>query len=244
MKQEKIKELIKTFLKPDWKRIALFFWVMILCSIPECSPIIFNGIFCTTGRPFPYYISEEPSSFFSYLSSGEKFYFYNLVYNIIIWYLISCSIAFTLENLYKKYPLSKIEPLAKPVTWTFFMVIFVISCAIATQAGIAYFIGQHPFYSPPQGVKDVKDYGPLVMGIGYTIGLIAFSISALVFKNVKNLINLIAYFLIALGLSAFVILFIFPSIEGAAINPSFIFPESFIGIFGISVGFFLSFKRR
>jgi len=102
MKQEKIKELIKTFLKPDWKKVAFFVGIMIIASIPQYSE---NPI--KVGIPLPYY-EQDLTCFVAmpmpgeFLECSSKFHPLNLILDIIFWYFISCLIVSTYEKVKRK----------------------------------------------------------------------------------------------------------------------------------------------
>ena len=100
MKQEKIKELIKTFLKPDWKKVAFFVGMMIITFIPQYSedPI-------KVGIPLPYYEQDLICLFAmpgEFLECSSKFHPLNLILDIIFWYFISCLIVSTYEKVKRK----------------------------------------------------------------------------------------------------------------------------------------------
>ncbi len=75
--------------KPTKKKIILFLILFALSFIP-----IGNAIFETiSGLPFIFAVSRIGSTSFNYL---------NLLYNIIFWYVISCSVLDIYEKVKKK----------------------------------------------------------------------------------------------------------------------------------------------
>ncbi len=100
MRQEKIRELIKTSLKPDWKKVVLFVGIMVMASIPQSSesPI-------KVGIPLPYYEQDLICLFAmpgEILECSSKFYPLNLILDTIFWYFISCLIVSTYEKVKRK----------------------------------------------------------------------------------------------------------------------------------------------
>lgn len=91
---------LKQFLKPDWRKIVLFVIVLFLLTfflgikfsaIPEIESIIEIG--------YPPFLTIIEGFL------GNKTYkwnFTNLIFNIVIWYLLSCVIIWIYDKIKKK----------------------------------------------------------------------------------------------------------------------------------------------
>jgi heme/copper-type cytochrome/quinol oxidase subunit 4 len=99
---------LKQFLKPDWRKIVVF----VLISFSSITLTIFlnlkrssiNGPPLITGTKIGYpifldvtYKTEMENEITTY-----EWNFINLIFNIIIWYLLSCFIIWVYDKLKKK----------------------------------------------------------------------------------------------------------------------------------------------
>lgn len=97
-----MKEIIKQFLRPDWRKIVIFFVIMICWIIffsrGEGYPPLADVMIDYIGYPVFLITRQggEPGAFYGPIYEWN---FINLIINIVIWYLISCLIIFVYNKL-------------------------------------------------------------------------------------------------------------------------------------------------
>ena len=93
-----MKQLIIQFLKPDWRKIAIFAILAVILFnidwwwIPECCEFFYYQ-----GLPIPVYYEG------GFARYPKTFILIGFVIDVVIWYVLSCLIAWIYDKLRKKH---------------------------------------------------------------------------------------------------------------------------------------------
>ena len=91
----------KQFLKPDWKKIVIFvvFFILMYIWAYNCGDIRSSALCEARGFPLIYWnyhtISKMPPK------TETNLFYFELIVDLIIWYLLSCLIAWIYDKLKK-----------------------------------------------------------------------------------------------------------------------------------------------
>jgi hypothetical protein len=92
----------KKFFKPDWRKIAIFFVLLILTifSVQACGQITPAFSYNLLFAPF-YFYNILNRQYFDFYSNCDTSYI-PLIFSTIYWYLLSCLIIWIYEKTKKK----------------------------------------------------------------------------------------------------------------------------------------------